>query len=176
MGKRPLGQGPEHERFTAGLNSAGPDVAFCNLKNYTENPCLHSGKPVRSEVDLEYDPIVHKFVNIRTMDSKYIYRLHAEVCKALGHPTRIEVVEVLSKSELCFSDILEQVGGLKSTLSQNLSVMVDAGILKVRKESRCNYYSLTSNKVYKACQLMRELLIKNLERQNTVLSKIKSEL
>jgi len=77
---------------------------------------------------------------------------------------------------LCFSEILEKVGGLKSTLSQNLSVMVIAGILKVRKDSRCNYYSLTSPKVYKACQLIRDVLISNLEQQNLILTKIKSEL
>lgn len=110
------------------------------------------------------------------MDEKYIYSLHADICKALGNPIRIEAIEILRNGELCFSDILEKVGGLKSTLSQNLSIMVNAGILKVRKDSRCNYYSLTSPKVYKACQLMREVLINNLEKQNTILSKIKSEL
>lgn len=110
------------------------------------------------------------------MDDKQTYYLHAEVCKALGHPIRIETIEILKVGESCFSDILEKIGGLKSTLSQNLSIMVGAGILNVRKDSRCNYYSLTSPKVYKACQLMREVLISNLEKQNTVLNKIKAEL
>lgn len=109
------------------------------------------------------------------MNEKHIYNLHADVCKALGNPIRIETIEILKSGELCFSDILEKVGGLKSTLSRNLSIMVGAGILKIRKDSRCNYYSLTSSKVYKACQLMREVLISNLEKQNLVLAKIKSE-
>jgi len=109
------------------------------------------------------------------MDDKYIYGLQAEVCKALGNPIRIQAIEILQRSELCFSDILEQTGGLKSTLSQNLSLMVNAGILKVRKDSRCNYYSLTSPKVYKACQLMRDVLINNLEKQQIVLTRMKSE-
>ena len=108
------------------------------------------------------------------MDDNYIYSLQAEVCKALGNPIRIQAIEILKGGELCFSEILEKVGGLKSTLSQNLSVMVNAGVLKVRKDSRCNYYSLTSPKVYKACQLMREVLINNLEKQHTVLIKMKS--
>ena len=58
-----------------------------------------------------------------------------------------------------------EIGGLKSNLSQHLSVMVDSGILKVRKDSRCNYYSLSSSKVAKACSLMREVLIDNLKQQ-----------
>lgn len=102
--------------------------------------------------------------------------MHAEICRALGNPIRIRAVEILNGGELCFSDILEQLGGLKSTLSQNLSIMVDAGILKVRKDSRCNYYSLTSPKVYEACRLMREVLIESLEKQSNLLQKIKAEL
>ncbi len=110
------------------------------------------------------------------MDDRYIYSLHAEVCKALGNPLRLQAIEILKDNELCFSDILEQVGGLKSTLSQNLSILVNAGILKVRKDSRCNYYSLTSPKVYKACQLMRDVLVTNLKKHQSALVKIQSEL
>lgn len=110
------------------------------------------------------------------MNDQYIYGLQAEICKALGNPVRIRCIEILQRGELCFSEIHEQVGGLKSTLSQNLSIMVSAGVLKARKDSRCNYYSLTSPKVYKACQLMREVLINNLENQNMILTKMKSGL
>ena len=99
------------------------------------------------------------------MKDKTIYELHAEVCKALAHPLRIEVIDLLQKEELCFSDMLEKTGGLKSNLSQHLSVMTNSGILKVRKDSRCNYYSLSSSKVAKACSLMREVLIENLKKQ-----------
>ena len=97
--------------------------------------------------------------------SKEIYKLHADVCRALANPLRIEVIDILQKGELCFSDILEETGGLKSNLSQHLSVMVSNGILNVRKDSRCNYYSLSSSKVAKACSLMREVLIESIEKQ-----------
>ena len=73
---------------------------------------------------------------------KRVFELHAEICKALGNPLRIEIVDILGKQELCFSDILAITGGNKSTLSQHLSIMVDKGILKSRKDSRCNYFSL----------------------------------
>lgn len=99
------------------------------------------------------------------MKDKRIYELHAEVCKALAHPLRIEAIDHLQKGELCFGDILEETGGIKSNLSQHLSVMVNSGILKVRKDSRCNYYSLSSSKVAQACSLMREVLIDNLKKQ-----------
>jgi ArsR family transcriptional regulator len=103
------------------------------------------------------------------MIDKKIFELHAEVCKALGHPLRIEVIDLLQKKELCFSDILEITGGLKSNLSQHLSVMTKKGILKMRRDGQNNYYSLSSKKVAQACRLMREVLIDNLKKQQVIL-------
>ena len=99
------------------------------------------------------------------MKDKKIYELHAEVCKALAHPLRIEVIDLLQQGELCFSDILDETGGIKSNLSRHIAVMVGSGILKARKDSRCNYYSLSSPKVAKACSIMREVLMDNLKKQ-----------
>ena len=104
------------------------------------------------------------------MSAKTAYGLHAEILKALAHPLRIEVIDLLQDEELCFSNILEKTGGLKSNLSQHLTMMVSNGILKVRKDSRCNYYSLRSPKVARACQLIREVLTENIKRQNKVLA------
>lgn len=106
------------------------------------------------------------------MTDKKIFELHAEVCKALGHSLRIEVIDLLQDKELCFTDILENTGGLKSNLSQHLSVMTKKGILKMRREGQCNYYSLSSKKVAQACRLMREVLIDNLRKHSAILKKM----
>ena len=106
------------------------------------------------------------------MPDKKIFELHADVCKALGHALRIEVIDLLQDKELCFTDILEITGGLKSNLSQHLSVMTKKGILSMRKEGQCNYYSLSSEKVAQACRLMREVLVDNLKKQKEILDKI----
>ncbi len=106
------------------------------------------------------------------MMKKKIFELHADVCKALGHPLRIEIIDLLQENELNFSDILEVTGGLKSNLSQHLTTMTNKGILKMRREGKSNYYSLSTIKVARACQLMREVLIENLEKQKNLLKHI----
>lgn len=106
------------------------------------------------------------------MTDKKIFVLHADVCKALGHPLRIEVIDLLQEQEYSFTDILEVTGGLKSNLSQHLSVMTKKGILKVRRDGQCSYFSLSSEKVAKACRLMREVLIENLKEQQELLKKL----
>jgi DNA-binding transcriptional ArsR family regulator len=74
------------------------------------------------------------------MTDKKIFELHADVCKVLGHPLRIEVIDLLQDKELCFTDILEIAGGLKSNLSQHLSVMTKKGDFKI--ETRWSMYLL----------------------------------
>ena len=106
------------------------------------------------------------------MNTKEIFELQADVCKALGHPLRIEVIDLLQNNELCFTDILAVTGGLKSNLSQHLSSMTKKGILKVRREGQCNYFSLTSPKVGEACRLMREVLIDNIKSQQKILESL----
>ena len=106
------------------------------------------------------------------MNSKKIFELHADVCKALGHPLRIEVIDLLQNKELCFTDILEITGGLKSNLSQHLSVMTKKGILKTRRDGQCIYFSLSSKKVAQACRLMREVLIESIKKNQEILEKI----
>lgn len=105
------------------------------------------------------------------MANKKIFELHAEICKALAHPLRIEVIDLLKEKEYCFADILGVTGGLKSNLSQHLKVLTKKGILKVRRDGQCSHFSLASPKVAQACDILRELLIENLQEQQELLKK-----
>jgi DNA-binding transcriptional ArsR family regulator len=71
-----------------------------------------------------------------------------------------------------FGEIFEKTGIAKSSLSQHLSVMVENGILNQRKEGLNSYYRVSTDKVSKACQLMREVLIEKLEKSTEILKKI----
>lgn len=106
------------------------------------------------------------------MADNAIYKLHAEVCKALGNALRIQIIDLLQDNELSFSDILKKTKGLKSTLSQHLSVMVRKGILHQRKEGLNVYFKLSSPKVAKACALMREVLVDHLKEQQKLHKKL----
>ncbi len=103
---------------------------------------------------------------------KHIYQLHAQVCKALAHGIRIEIIDLLQDKEMGFGEIFEKTGIAKSSLSQHLSVMVENGILNQRKEGINSYYRVSTDKVSEACQLMREVLIEKLEKSTEILKKI----
>ena len=55
----------------------------------------------------------------------------ARFAKAMGHPIRMYVLELLSKQSCCYSgDLTEDLPIAKSTLSQHLKELKDAGLIK----------------------------------------------
>ncbi|MDA3950741.1 MAG: metalloregulator ArsR/SmtB family transcription factor [Spirochaeta sp.] len=74
-------------------------------------------------------------------------RLRAEsraaVLKALAHPTRIFIVDLIDREgPHCVCDLTERIGADTSTVSRHLSILKNAGILQDRKEGTTVYYSL----------------------------------
>lgn len=103
------------------------------------------------------------------MGDKTLYGLHANICKALASPIRIEIIEILGERECTFGEILQITGGLKSNLSQHLTLMVNNGILLQRKEGLNMYYRLSTEKIATACRIMREVLIENLKKNHDLI-------
>lgn len=55
----------------------------------------------------------------------------ARFAKAMGHPIRMYVLELLSKQTCCYSgDLTEVLPIAKSTLSQHLKELKDAGLIQ----------------------------------------------
>lgn len=55
----------------------------------------------------------------------------ARYAKAMGHPVRVYVLELLSKQACCYSgDLSEELPVAKSTLSQHLKELKDAGLIQ----------------------------------------------
>lgn len=70
------------------------------------------------------------------------YENRARVMKALAHPTRLFLVDELSKKERCVCELTEMVGADISTVSKHLAILKNAGILNDRKRGNQVFYSL----------------------------------
>ena len=66
----------------------------------------------------------------------------ARVLKALAHPTRLFVVDELSRGERCVADLQEMIGADMSTVSKHLAVLREAGILTDDKRGNQVFYAL----------------------------------
>jgi ArsR family transcriptional regulator len=64
------------------------------------------------------------------------------VCKAIGDPNRLKIVQMLSGCEKCACDILEEFDITQPTLSHHMKILCDCGLVNVRKEGKWSHYSL----------------------------------
>ncbi len=66
----------------------------------------------------------------------------AAVFKALAHPVRLAVVQLLADEDRCVQDLTAAVGFDISTVSRHLAQLKASGVLGSRREGNCIYYSL----------------------------------
>ena len=71
-----------------------------------------------------------------------IYIDTAKMLKAMSDPKRLRIVDMLSCGELCACVILESFHITQPTLSHDMKVLVEAGIVSDRREGKNTYYSL----------------------------------
>lgn len=67
----------------------------------------------------------------------------AAIFKALGHPSRLLMVDALRGGERCVCELQAVVGDDMSTVSKHLSVLREAGIIAGDKRGTNMYYRLT---------------------------------
>lgn len=65
-----------------------------------------------------------------------------DVLEAIGEKNRRRIVELVVTSELSAGDIAQHFETSRPAVSQHLSVLVGAGVLRVRQEGRRRLYSL----------------------------------
>ncbi|MDD2714933.1 MAG: metalloregulator ArsR/SmtB family transcription factor [Candidatus Wallbacteria bacterium] len=70
------------------------------------------------------------------------YETRARILKALGHPTRLFIVDTLSKEQKCVCELTELVGADISTVSRHLSILKEAGILRIEKTGNQVFYEI----------------------------------
>jgi DNA-binding transcriptional ArsR family regulator len=83
----------------------------------------------------------------------------ARYAKAMGHPVRIYVLELLSKQSCCYSgDLSENLPIAKSTLSQHLKELKEAGLIQGEIEAPKIKYCINKENWKEAQSLFKKHL------------------
>lgn len=75
----------------------------------------------------------------------------AQILKALGDETRLEIVRMLMGRELCVCDILGAFSVSQSTISHHLKILKQAGLLIDSRDGKWIYYSINAD-IFEAVQ------------------------
>jgi ArsR family transcriptional regulator len=102
-----------------------------------------------------------------------LFELHADVCKIFSSAKRLEIINTLKQNEMSASELIEKTGLSKGNLSQHMSILKSKGVVVTRKEGLNVYYRISNPKIIQACNLMREVLLEQLEEKGKMVSSLK---
>ncbi len=97
-----------------------------------------------------------------------IYQLQAEISKTLAHPIRLAILHCLRDGEKTVNELTSTIGASQSNISQHLALMRQQQIVKTRKDGSNIYYRVSSPKISQACDIMREVLIEQLNQRQDI--------
>ncbi len=103
---------------------------------------------------------------------KDLYRRHADFCKVLAHPMRLEVIDLLHDREMAVTELAERLEVSVGNLSQHLNLMKQRRVLESRKEGNSVIYRLANPKMTKACGLIREILFEQMQQDNALFKRL----
>ncbi|KPK75281.1 MAG: ArsR family transcriptional regulator [Phycisphaerae bacterium SM23_30] len=70
------------------------------------------------------------------------FELRTRIIKALAHPTRLFMIDELSRNERCVCELTEMVGADTSTVSKHLAILRGVGLVQDEKRGVQVYYKL----------------------------------
>ena len=87
------------------------------------------------------------------------YVEYAKIFKAFADPKRLKIIDMLSNGELCACKILEEFQITQPTLSHDMKLLCEAGIVNARKEGKWMHYSLNMEKMNEIYKTVGKLML-----------------
>ncbi len=101
-----------------------------------------------------------------------VYAAKADLFRALGHPARIRILELLVDGEQPVSDLLADMGLEPSTLSQHLAVLKRIGLVESSRKGNAVTYRLADASVEQFLAAARTVLASTLGKARTALEEL----
>ncbi len=98
------------------------------------------------------------------------YEARAKIAKALAHPSRLLILDMLLEKERCVCELTEAVGADQSTVSKHLAVLKAAGLVEDRREGAWMYYRLRCRCIQGFFSCIESVLKANLKTQQQLLN------
>ena len=98
-------------------------------------------------------------MKIRNYD---IMKKHANLCRVIGHTSRLMIMEMLNEGEKSVSEIAEGLDISVSTTSQHLRLLKDNNVVTARRDGQTINYSLKYPELLQACRLIRKVLLEDM--------------
>lgn len=104
-----------------------------------------------------------------------LQQFKADFFKALGHPLRIRILELLSEGDKNVNELQTLIGSEGSSVSQQLAILRNKNIVYGTKDGNKVTYSLRDPMIIELLAVARQIFNNHLIDAITMLDKIKEE-
>ena len=95
--------------------------------------------------------------------------LHANICKALGDPKRIQLLYLLYEGPQNVSALAQLLDVPQPTVSRHLAILRERALVTAEREGALVVYSLADDAIIEVLNAMRQILHDILDRQADVI-------
>jgi len=99
----------------------------------------------------------------------------ADFFKALSHPARIKILEMIRADELSVTELQDHLGIESSSVSQHLSVLRNKNIVGSRKSGTTVYYRIRDPEILELLEVARRIFNNHLVNARSTLEQMEDE-
>ncbi|MDZ4228960.1 MAG: metalloregulator ArsR/SmtB family transcription factor [Patescibacteria group bacterium] len=88
-----------------------------------------------------------------------LFNRESRLFQALAHPKRLEIIHLLRQQELCVNEMLTMLDLPQANISQHLTLLRRAEIVKSRRDGKNILYCLTRPQYIRASDLLKQTLM-----------------
>ena len=104
--------------------------------------------------------------------SPHLSQFKAEFFKALAHPLRIRIMDVLRGGEIGVNDLSTRLGVEQPNLSQQLAILRSRSLIVARKSGSNVFYSIHDPTIFRLLDVAREIFNNHLVSVRRLLSQL----
>ena len=149
---RRLNELKESRAYNIALNEGYDKLKDSLIKDFMSQICVES-------LLIDEDVVNNTLKKMLPQD---LFDKLAEFFKIIGDTTRTKILFALDQNEMCVCDIANVVGMSKSSVSHQLAILRNSGIVKYRREGKEVYYTLDDEHV----KQVFEVGIEHIEHKN----------
>ena len=107
-----------------------------------------------------------------TQTNQKILEGQASILKALGQPTRLQILELLKDGERCVCEIFPAIHQEQANVSKHLSILRQVGILESRKDGLRILYRIKTPEILNLLTGVSRLLKSQADEQHRLMNRI----
>ncbi|MGB9912873.1 MAG: ArsR/SmtB family transcription factor [Candidatus Kapaibacteriota bacterium] len=95
-----------------------------------------------------------------------------KIFKSLADPQRLKILSLLAERELCVCELQSIIGFTPATISQHLSLLSNAGLLKSRKFQKWVFYSIDWDALAQPVKIILETTLYELKKDKEIIQSL----